>query len=100
MKSIGLLVTSNRYAHYVMALVRAAHAKGVAVQVLLTGSARQLVGRPEFAELVRMSRIATGTGAGSLSPAKNDGRAPRRGHSVDQAQWAGFFEGCDRYIVF
>lgn len=99
MKSIGLLVTSDRYAHYVMALVRAAHAKGVAVQVLLTGSARQLASRPEFAELVRMAKIITGKGAGSPFAAKDDDGMPGRCQSADRAQWAGFFEDCDRHIV-
>ncbi|MGD9365058.1 MAG: hypothetical protein PVH87_05130 [Desulfobacteraceae bacterium] len=99
MKSIGLLVTSDRYAHYAIALVRAAHAKGVAVQVLLTRSARQLVYRPEFAELVQTAKIITGKGAGSPIAAKDDDRMPGRRQSIDPEQWAGFFEGCDRHIV-
>lgn len=99
MKSIGLLLTSDRYAHYAIALVRAAHAKGVAVQVLLTGSARQLAARPEFAELGQMAKIITGKGAGTPFPAKDDDGMPGRRQSVDPAQWAGFFAGCDRHIV-
>jgi hypothetical protein len=99
MKSIGVLVTSARYSHHVIALVRAAHAKGVAVQVLLTGTARQLASRPVFAELGKMAQITTGTGAGSPLPAKDDDGVPSPCHSVDQAQWAGFFEDCDRHIV-
>lgn len=99
MKSIGLLITSDRYAHHAIALVRAAQAKGVAVQVVLIGSARQLAGRPEYAELVRMAKIITGRGAGSPSAAKDNDGMPGRRPSADPEQWAGFFEGCDRHIV-
>jgi hypothetical protein len=99
MKSLGLLVTSHRYSDHVIALVRAAHAKGVAVQVFLTGTARQLAGRPEFSELAKMAKITTGTGAGSALPAKDDDGVSSPCHLADQAQWAGFFKDCDRHVV-
>lgn len=101
MKSLGLLITSDRYFHYVIALVRAAHTKGVAVHVHLSGAALQLADHPEFQELEMMAKItnSSSSGDGSPLPAKNDDRMICERYTRDSDQLAGFLEGCNRHIV-
>jgi hypothetical protein len=100
MKSLGLLITSDRYFHYVVALVRAAHTKGVAVHVHLTGTALHLSSHPKFGELEMMAEITTSSGDGPPLPAKNDGTMPCGHDCLDAEKLTGFLRVCDRHIVF
>ena len=57
LKSLGIVIASDRYPQYVGPLVRAAHAKGVAVHVHLTGLGVRLIQSIALDALANVAQI-------------------------------------------
>ena len=97
---LGILVSSNKYLDYVIALTTAAHDKGNSVQIFFTGQGALLTQKPEFEQLVGKAKLSVcdvSFRANSLS-----GDVPGVGFKdfATQARNAEMIESCDRYVVF
>lgn len=57
MKTLGIVITTDRYPQYIDSMVRAAHAKGVTVHVHLTGVGVRLIQYLAFDALSELAQI-------------------------------------------
>lgn len=57
MKTLGIVIASDRYPQYIGPMVRAAHAKGIAVHVHLTGIGVRLIQSIEIDALADVAQI-------------------------------------------
>lgn len=57
MKTLGILITSDRFLEYVVPLVEAAKAKGLMVHIHLTGSGVRLTQSNDYANLAQKTQI-------------------------------------------
>jgi phosphoribosylcarboxyaminoimidazole (NCAIR) mutase len=99
LKKLGLLLTSDRYPHYVIHLARAAHAKGLSVHIYITGTAVKLIRHPEFIDLHKMVKISVGSEAAADFPAMDHVSKTLTPFAVSSEQMCGFIQECDRYVV-
>ncbi|THB78912.1 MAG: hypothetical protein D3926_11930 [Desulfobacteraceae bacterium] len=102
-RTLGILVTSEKYIDYVMKLSEAAGEKGVATQIFFTGSSVSVMADSRFQQLCRRSTIhiceANYRSSEGLVMSFNDHGS--EGHSLtSHAKNAQMVKECDRYLVF
>ncbi len=99
MKTLGVLITSDRYLKYAAKLVTSAHKKGLAVYVYLTGTARHDIDLPEFSKVwkkaKRVVRIEKVTHLISEETDDDTQSIPTAGSKALLL----FLEECDRHVV-
>ena len=98
-KTLGILVNSDKYFHYLYQLAKAAHKKDIKTQIFFTGPGVLLTKRTEFNQLVGLAKLLVcdvSFRANGLS-----GDVPGVGFKdfVTQAVNAEMVANCDRYIV-
>jgi hypothetical protein len=98
-KTLGLLVTSDRFPDYVVHMVRAAHAKGLLVRIHMTGSAVRLMHHPEVAALAPIANISICRRSAADYQVTDHGGASGGSFRLFSDQIARFIEGCDRHVV-
>jgi hypothetical protein len=99
MRSLGMLITSDRYFNYVAGIVTAAHAKGLAVYLYLTGTALYLIDLPEFSSIWKKAERVVSLENVTPPAAGRTGTDARSLPAADSEDLSRLLGACDRHIV-
>ncbi len=101
MSKLGIMVCTPRYLEYVINTAKAAHKKGLEVDIFFTGKGVLLTQENRFKELVDVARLFVcdvSFRANGLEGKKVPGVGFKQ--FVTQAKNAEMIEECDKYLVF
>lgn len=101
--SIGILMTSDRHADYLMNLVSAALERNVLIRVFLAGSSVTLCGDPRFETLARSAEVSVCDDSFRLHGFHDPGKklpGMDRARITTHKKHAEILGACDRYLVF
>ena len=99
MKTLGILITSDRYPQYIVPMVRAAHARGLAVHLHLTGCGVRLIQSIDLDTLTELARITICRDS-AASHRMTDRLAGRYARLLTRAdEMVRLIHGCDRHVV-
>jgi len=99
MKTLGILITSEQFAKYAAPMVRAAHAKGVAVHIHLTGSGVLLTRSTDFDTLAQLAQITICRESAVFHQLKDQLRVDLGKLLARPDQMSRLMERCDRHVV-
>lgn len=101
--SLGILVTSDRYLGYVVALTEAAYKKGKSVEIFFTGRSVRLCFEEDFRKLVGKARLSVcdvSFRSNGFHGREDDVPGVGFKDFATQARNAEMSAECDRYVVF
>ncbi len=101
MAKLGIMVRDTKYLEYVINTAKAAHTKGIQVEIFFTGKGVLLTQEPNFKELVDVANLYVcdvSFRANGLEGKEVPGVGFKQ--FVTQARNAEMIEDCDRYLVF
>ena len=101
MSKLGIMVRDTNYLEYVINTAKAAHKKGIKVEIFFTGRGVLLTQDQRFKELVGMASLYVcdvSFRANGLEGKEVPGVGFKQ--FVTQARNAEMIEECDRYLVF
>jgi predicted peroxiredoxin len=101
MAKLGIMVCTPKYLDYVINTAKAAHKKGIEVEIFFTGKGVLLTQEERFKELVDVAKLYVcdvSFRANGLEGKEVPGVGFKQ--FVTQARNAEMIEQCDRYLVF
>jgi hypothetical protein len=99
MKSLGVLITSDRYPDYATNIITAAHAKGLVVRVYLTGTARNFIDLPQLSKVWKKAECVVSFENVIPVNSGETGDDTRSLTAAESRDLSLFLEACDRHIV-
>jgi predicted peroxiredoxin len=98
-KKLGILVNTDRHFHYLYALAKAAHKKGIKIQIFFTARGVLLTKRAKFKRLVGLAKLSVCDVSFRANGLTGDVPGVGFKDFVTQAVNAKMVADCDRYIV-
>jgi predicted peroxiredoxin len=100
-QKLGIFVCTNKYLHYIVPFVDAAHRKGLDTQIFFTGQGVLLTQEERFKELVDKAKLYV-CDVSFRANGLEGNEVPGVGFKqfVTQARNAEMIEEVDRYVVF
>ena len=99
MKTLGILITSDRYPQYIGPMVRAAHAKGLAVHMHLTGPGVRLIKSIDLDTLTELARITICRYSTDVHQVTDRLRKRYEQMMTRTEEMMRLIDNCDRHVV-